>query len=174
MESHRYPVGRFTREEQVTPARRAGWIEEIAALPAALRDAVAELDDARLDTPYREGGWTVRQVVHHLADSHLNAYTRFRLALTEEQPTIRPYDEKGWAELPDARQGPVELSLALLESLHARWSMLLRGVTPEQWGRTLVHPEQGRVLTLDDLLQLYAWHGRHHLAHIAGARERAE
>ena len=173
MEDPRYPIGRFAPQTDATPQARALRIAQIGAAPAALRAALAGLPEARLDTPYREGGWTVRQLVHHVADSHLNAYTRFRLALTEDRPTIRPYDEAAWAELADARDAPVELSLALLDALHARWVLLLEAVSPADWDREVVHPEHGRALSLDTLLQLYAWHGRHHVAHVTALRGRA-
>ena len=169
----RYPIGRFQRPAAVTAAERAAFIEAIAATPAALREAVRGLDDAQLDTPYRPDGWTVRQVVHHLADSHLNAYARLKLALTEMEPTIKPYDEAKWAALPDSRSPIVAESLALLDALHARWVFLLRAMTPADFGRTLVHPEHpGSPMTLDVLLAIYAWHGRHHVAHITALRER--
>jgi hypothetical protein len=168
----RYPIGPFRLEGEITDARRRGWIDEIAAAPAELRAAVAGLSDGQLDTPYRPGGWTVRQVVHHLPDSHLNAYTRIRLALTEEGPTIKPYEEARWAELPDARTAPVEVSLALLEALHRRWVLLLRALRPEEFRRTFVHPEHGRALALDEVVPLYAWHGRHHVAHVTSLRAR--
>lgn len=172
MEDLRFPVGRVVLDPEVTPAKRAGWIEEVAGAPSALRDVVAGLTDAQLDTPYREGGWTVRQVVHHLPDSHLNAYIRFKWALSEDEPTIKAYDEKAWAELPEAREAPVETSLALLDSLHERWLMALRAMAPSDFERVLVHPERGRI-TLDVMLQIYAWHGRHHVAHVRSLRERS-
>lgn len=153
----------------MTAAERAGAIDAIAAAPAALRAAVAGMTDADLDTPYRPGGWTVRQVVHHLPDSHMNAYVRLKLALTEERPTIRPYDEARWAELPDSRDVPVEVSLALLEALHLRWVALLRALPPASFERTLIHPEWPEPMSLDRLVALYAWHGRHHVAHVAAA-----
>ena len=134
--------------------------------------AVAGLAAGQLDTPYREGGWTVRQVVHHLPDSHLNAYTRMKLALTEEEPTIKPYEEARWAELPDARGGDIEPSLRLLESLHQRWLMLLRDLKPADFDRQFRHPEHGRIFKLSETLALYAWHGRHHVAHISALRQR--
>lgn len=168
----RYPIGRFHYDGTMTDDRRAKCVDRIAAAPAGLRAAVAGLDQTRLDTPYRPGGWTVRQVVHHVPDSHLNAYTRIRLALTEDTPTIKPYEEARWAELPDARTAPVEISLALLEALHARWVPLLREFGPAEAARTLRHPEHGRLMTVDELLALYAWHGEHHTAHIARLRER--
>jgi hypothetical protein len=168
----RYPVGRFTTPDPVVAEDRSAWIDTIERLPATLRLAVAGLSPEQLDTPYREGGWTVRQVVHHLPDSHMNSYMRFRLALTENEPTIRPYDEARWAELADARSGPVEPSLTMLEGLHARWALLLRSLTDADWKRTFRHPEHGRVFTLHYTLAMYAWHCRHHLAHITGIRER--
>jgi hypothetical protein len=171
MEDPRYPIGRFSLAGETQPGDRERWIADIAGAPAALREAVRGLSEPRLDTPYREGGWTVRQVVHHVADSHLNAYTRFRLALTEDEPTIKPYKEALWAELPDARSAPVEVSLALIEALHARWTALMRGMPDGGWRRAFRHPELGLV-TLERNAGLYAWHGRHHTAHIHGLRQR--
>lgn len=165
----RYPIGRFRPPATATAEERAAWIGEIAILPAHLREAVDGMEDDELDTPYRPGGWTVRQVVHHLPDSHLNAYCRYKLALTEEAPTIRPYDEAAWAALPDAG-GPVADSLDLLDALHRRWAALLETMDDAAFQRTYVHPEHGRVFTLETALALYAWHGRHHLAHVRGAR----
>ncbi len=169
----RYPVGPFTFAAGAAPGAREGWIGEIRRLPGRLREAVAGLDDRRLDTPYRPGGWTVRQLVHHVADSHVNAYVRLRLALTEAGPTIRPYDEGLWAELADARELPVEPSLRLLEALHERWTALLDRLEPGDWSRTLVHPERpGERLTVEWLVAQYAWHSRHHVAHVTALRER--
>lgn len=168
----RYPIGAFEAPARATAEDRARWIGEIAALPAQLRAAVSGLSDPQLDTPYRPGGWTVRQVVHHLPDSHLNAYVRFKLALTEEAPTIKPYDEAVWAQLPDTRDTPPEVSLTLLDALHRRWATLLRSMRAEDFARTLVHPEHGRALSLEWMLAQYAWHGRHHLAHVTGLAER--
>ena len=168
----RYPIGQFRFEGGGDPRRREERIGEIASAPAHLRAAVAGLSPSQLDTPYRDKGWTVRQVVHHLPDSHLNAYTRMKLALTEDEPTIKPYEEARWAELPDARTGPVEISLGLLESLHHRWVLLLRQLRPADFGRRFRHPELGRSLELDELIALYAWHGRHHVAHITNLRHR--
>ena len=167
----RYPIGNFSYDGAMTDARRAACVARIAAAPAALRAAVAGLGDAQLDTPYRPGGWTVRQVVHHVADSHINAYTRFRLGFTEDNPTIRPYEEKAWAELPDARRLGVDVSLRLLEPLHDRLVNLLQAAPPASFARQIVHPENGP-MTLDSLLGIYAWHGRHHAAHITGLRVR--
>ena len=167
----RFPVGRFAFQPAATPESRADAIAAIAATPAALRAAVEGLDDRRLDTPYRPGGWTVRQVVHHLPDSHLNAYTRFKLALTEHEPTIKPYDEAAWAALADSRL-PIDPSLRLLDALHERWDALLRAMSASDFARRLVHPEREQPLSLDFMLQLYAWHGRHHVAHVTRLRER--
>jgi uncharacterized damage-inducible protein DinB len=167
----RYPIGKFQNEDSPTPENRRRYIEEIDVAPARLRAAVAGLQPEQLDTPYRPGGWTVRQVVHHVPDSHLNAYVRFKLALTEDEPTIKPYDEARWAELADTRTTPIETSLALLDSLHQRWGKLLRSLSPADLSRKLRHPELG-VMTLDNMLAHYAWHGRHHVAHITSLRER--
>jgi uncharacterized damage-inducible protein DinB len=172
MSDPRFPVGKFTPPAApLGGAEREPLIREIAEAPARLRAAVAGLSDAQLDTPYRDGGWTVRQVVHHVPDSHSNAYIRFRLALTEDKPAIKAYREDQWAELLDARTSPVEVSLALLEMLHTRWTTLLRSLTEEQWLRSFLHPELGEV-TLYRNLALYAWHGRHHAAHITSLRSR--
>jgi hypothetical protein len=167
----RYPIGKFAYEGPMTPERARECLTAIAETPARLRAAVAGLTDEQLDTPYRPGGWTVRQVVHHVPDSHMNSYMRFRWALTEEQPAIKGYDEAAWAKLPDAHSAPVEISLSLLETLHRRWMMLLESLSPEQWKRTFHHSELGPV-TLERNLALYAWHGRHHVAHITALRER--
>jgi hypothetical protein len=172
MSDLRYPVGKFDSTAPATPASRAAAIADLAALPARMRAAIAGLGDAQLDTPYRPGGWTVRQVVHHVADSHLNAYTRFRLALTEENPTIKPYAEQQWAELPDAKSLPVEASLAILDGLHERWVALLGTLAAADYARTVVHPEHGRQMSLDFLAGMYAWHSRHHVAHITALRAR--
>lgn len=171
LERLRFPIGRFDPPPvPLSPETRVRLIDEIAAAPAALRAAVEGLSEAELDTPYRPGGWTVRQVVHHVPDSHVNSYMRFKLTVTEDRPTIRTYDEAAWGELADAREGEIEPSLALLEALHERWTGWLRTLGPEDWARTLEHPEMG-TMTLDQLLALYAWHGRHHAAHIASLRE---
>lgn len=167
----RYPIGRYQWTAQVTAHERQECVRAIEELPGLLRSAVGSLIDAQLDTPYRPGGWTVRQVIHHVADSHLNSYVRYRLALTEDNPAIRAYDEKAWAELPDAKRAPVGTSLALLDSLHERWTALLRQLTEAQWARTFEHPERGP-MRLDATAGLYAWHGLHHLAHIRRLRER--
>lgn len=146
-------------------------IDVIAAAPLRMREAVRGLSPVQLDTPYREGGWTVRQVVHHVPDSHINAYVRLKLALTEDAPTIKPYDEGAWAQLPDSRVTAVEVSLALLDSLHARWTDLLRAMSDSDFQRQLLHPDHG-LMTLDWLVAMYAWHSRHHVAHITSLRER--
>lgn len=170
LEALRYPIGRFLLDGAPTPEKRAGWIASIEELPARAREAVGGLNESRLDSPYRVGGWTVRQLVHHVADSHMNAYVRLKLALTETAPAVRGYDEKLWAELPDSRL-PVEVSLSLLDSLHARWVALLRSMKDETFARTWLHPEHGP-RDLDFLVQLYAWHSRHHVAHVRSLRER--
>jgi hypothetical protein len=167
----RYPIGKFEMIPVLTPERRAGCIEALAGAPAAIRQAVSGLSEEQLDTPYRPEGWTVRQVIHHIADSHLNAYVRFRLALTEEQPLIKPYDETLWADLPDARTAPAAISLALLEALHDRWVRLLQSMSPSDFAKTFRHPERG-VMTLDATLCIYEWHGKHHAAHITSLRQR--
>jgi uncharacterized damage-inducible protein DinB len=168
----RFPVGKFHFEGPLTEPQKQASLDEIARTPAKLRAAVKGLSEAQLDTPYRPGGWTVRQVVHHLPDSHMNSYVRFKLALTESEPTIKPYAEDRWAELADSKSTPVEVSLTLLESLHDRWAHLLRSLSPEDWKRTFRHPEMG-AMTLEKTLALYAWHGRHHVAHITSLRERS-
>ncbi len=167
----RYPIGEFKFEGSLAGDARRRAVDDIEAAPARLRAAVQGLSAPQLDMPYRPCGWTVRQVVHHVPDSHLNAYTRFKLALTENEPTIKPYDEARWAELADVRQAPLEVSLALLEALHIRWVLLLRSLGAEEFARRLRHPERG-VMTLDEALGYYAWHGRHHIAHITSLRER--
>ena len=165
-----YPIGKHTLAAPFSVADRRAAVADMTTLPARLRAAVQDLSDQQLDTPYRPEGWTVRQVAHHLPDSHLNAYTRFKLALTENEPLIKTYQEHLWAELPDSRL-PVEPSLRLLDSLHVRWTALLRDLTEDQWQRRLRHPELGDI-TLHAYAGLYAWHGRHHLAHIKRLRER--
>jgi uncharacterized damage-inducible protein DinB len=166
----RYPIGPLTRKSTLSAAERRAAVDAIAAAPSELRKAVAGLTDAQLDTPYRPGGWTVRQLVHHVADSHMKAYTRFRLAFTEQNPTIKPYDEAKWAELEDARTMPIEVSLVLLDTLHQRLVTLLRHAPDDAFQRTLTHPENGP-MTVDSLLSVYSWHGRHHAAHVTALRE---
>ena len=167
----RYPIGRFEYSGVSTAEQRGEYIARIESTPARLRAAVAGLNQEQLETEYRPGGWTVRQVVHHIPDSHLNSYCRFRLALTEETPSIKGYDQESWAALPDSRTAPVEVSLGLLEALHRRWVLLLRAMTPSDYARTFLHSELGPV-TLDRNLALYAWHGDHHIAHITSLRSR--
>ncbi len=163
---HRYPIGTYNVPSEFTPTIIAKWIDEIEALPSQIRSAVSGMSEAQLDTSYREGGWTARQVVHHLPDSHMNAYIRTRLALTEDNPTVKPYIEKKWGDLFDARTAPVEPSVNMLEGLHTRWAILFRSMNDEDFTRTFYHPELDRSIRLDYLTGMYAWHGRHHLAHI--------
>ena len=167
----RYPIGEFAYKGPNTPEQRQALLHHIEQAPGRLREAVKGLSERQLDTPYRPQGWTVRQVAHHVPDSHLNAYIRFKLALTEEEPTIKPYAEDRWARLADTQATPVEVSLALLDSLHDRWLRLMRSFEPDDWKRTFRHPERG-VVSLEMNLAIYAWHGRHHVAHITSLRER--
>ncbi len=169
MEDLRYPIGKFQWNPQPAPSDRTRAIEDIGELPARLRAALTGLSEQQIDTPYRPGGWIVRQVVHHIADSHLNACVRFRLALTESEPLIKTYDEKAWAGLIDARTAAVESSLKMIDGLHERWALLLRTMSAKDFARRFNHPERG-ILDLDWLMQLYAWHGRHHEAHITSLR----
>ena len=168
----RYPTGKFTFDPDVTPDTRAKSIAAIREAPALMRAALRGLNDTQLDTPYRDGGWTPRQSAHHVPESHMNAYIRFKLALTENNPTIKPYDENLWAKTADVAREPVATSVALLEPLHRRWVTLLETMQPEDFARTVFHPEHKRELSLDWMLQLYAWHGKHHAAHITGLRSR--
>jgi hypothetical protein len=171
IEKLKYPIGNYKRKLNINADVVKSYIDTIEALPEKLRMAVKELNDVQLDTQYRLGGWTIRQVVHHLPDSHLNAYIRMKLAVTEDKPAIKTYDEAKWAELPDAIASSAEISLMLVESLHKRWVIFLRALTQEQLKRTLVHPELGE-RAVDDIIGMYAWHGEHHLAHIKGLIER--
>jgi uncharacterized damage-inducible protein DinB len=171
MPDPRYPIGQFVADSRPTAETRARHIEAISGMPASFRQAVAGLNGEQLDTPYRDGGWTVRQVIHHVPDSHLNAYCRFKLALTENTPTIKTYKEEAWSKLQDSEVTPVEVSLTLLESLHTRWVHLLKSMKEEDFERKLNHPESG-VQTLDRMLALYSWHGRHHTAHITTLRSK--
>lgn len=161
----RYPVGRFVFDETGGPAARSAAIATIRQFPQALRAAAGTLDEAQLATPYRDGGWTARQVIHHVADSHVNAYVRTRWLLTEDRPTLKAYDEKAWAELPDAALSPIEPSLTLVDAAHQRWATLLESLPEDVFAREIVHPERGP-MSLDKLVQMYAWHGRHHIAHL--------
>jgi hypothetical protein len=169
----RFPIGEFSADAQISAADRAKCIREIAAAPAALRAAIAGLSESQLDTPYRPGGWTVRQVVHHVPESHMQAYGRFKLALTENEPTVKPYDESKWAELPDVAKTPIAVSLALLEALHSRWVILMENLTAADFARSYFHPEYKRAYTLNQVVAMYAWHGKHHVAHITSLRQRS-
>ncbi|MBK9636370.1 MAG: bacillithiol transferase BstA [Bacteroidetes bacterium] len=168
----RYPIGKYLPQADFTKEVMENWLAIIAALPTQLDLAIKNLNDDQLDTPYRDGGWTVRQVVHHVADSHMNAYIRFKLALTEENPTIKPYQEERWAELADSKYGTLEDSLMLLKVLHSKWSHVMQNMSDEEWDRTFTHPQYNRVSTLKFNLGLYAWHSQHHTAHITHLRSR--
>jgi uncharacterized damage-inducible protein DinB len=171
----RYPIGKFHYHEEASAEKRKTWrgrhVDAIGHLPQNFRDAVQGLTEVQLDTAYREGGWTVRQLIHHIPDSHMNAYVRFKLALTEDAPAIKTYEEQLWAELPDSRETPVEVSLTMLDALHTRWVRLLRNMKDEEFARGFVHPQLGH-LTLEKTLALYAWHGAHHTAHVTELRKR--
>ena len=169
----RYPIGRWQRTDIVDEETLKHALDTLGELPQNMRTAVDGLEEDQLDTPYRDGGWTVRQVVHHVADSHMNCYSRVRFALTEDAPAIKLYSEKQWADLHDSLRAPVEWSLELLEAMHARLLMLLRSLTPGQWQRTYVHPENG-TMRLDQVASMYAWHSRHHVAHITALRTRMD
>lgn len=171
LEALRYPVGRWKRPATLLASERTSAIATLRELPAKFRSAIEDLSPQQLDTPYRPGGWTVRQLTHHVADSHMNAYTRVRLALTEDWPTIKPYDEALWAKLPDALRMPPAVSLDLLSALHLRWTELFRSLEEPDWQRGYVHPESGKQ-TVEQVLSLYAWHSRHHLAHVTELRTR--
>jgi hypothetical protein len=171
MADPRFPIGKFHYEGTPSEDQRRKFIDEIEHTPGAIRKAIQGLSNEQLDTPYRDGGWNVRQVVHHVPESHMNAYIRFKLALTEDEPTIKPYAEDRWAQLADVKSTPIEISLALLENLHVRWVVLLRSLGEEEWKRTFNHPELG-LMPLEKNLALYAWHGRHHTAHITELRKR--
>ncbi len=170
MKDLQYPVGKFELNTFPDPKKRTSLIKSIAGLPDNLKILVKILNNEQLDKPYREGGWTARQVIHHLPDSHLNAYIRFKLALTEDTPVIRPYKQGAWAELPDVMKTPVEVSINLLESIHKRWVILLNAMTEDDFRKKYIHPESGEV-SLGEVLAHYEWHGRHHLAHIASVKE---
>ncbi len=172
LETLRYPVGKFSNPFDVAKEDINLWIGTIEDLPKLVRDAVKNMNDAQLDTTYRDGGWIIRQVVHHIPDSHMNAYVRFKLALTEDNPTIRPYFEDRWAELADSKTAPIEVSLDIIESIHKRWVMVLRNMNAADFKRTFYHPESKVTRTLEVNLALYAWHSRHHLAHISDLKKR--
>lgn len=171
MSDPRYPIGKF-EPQPFSDKQKRDWLQDIQFLPALLENAIENLDEAQLNTPYREGGWTVRQLVHHVADSHMNAYIRFRLGLTEENPTIKPYDENAWVALNDVEKVPINISITLLYTLHTRWHATILELTKEEWERTVFHPASQKQMTLWHLLGMYAWHGRHHVAHITSLRER--
>ena len=176
-EDLRYPIGKageqtFTGKEIYSAGLKDTAIKEIELLPQLIETAVLNLDEAQLDTPYRPDGWTVKQLIHHVADSHMNAYIRFKLGLTEDNPTIKPYDEKAWANLIDTKNIPINVSLTLLYTLHIRWVEILKNIEEDEWQKTVFHPEHQRTITLWNLLAMYAWHGRHHVAHITKLRER--
>ncbi len=171
IEALRYPIGKFQAKPDYTPEELKKYAQDISHLPGQLRKAVKDLNEAELDTPYRPDGWTVRQTVHHVADSHMNSYVRFKLALTEEKPVIKPYEEQLWAELEDGKHAPIDISMLLLEALHLRWVMLLESLTPEHWQKVFMHPVSGEV-SLAKAAGLYAWHGKHHVAHITELRKR--
>jgi len=166
----RYPIGKY-QTQPFSEKQLRDWQNDIKFLPNLMENAILNLDAAQLATPYREGGWTVTQVVHHVADSHINAYTRFKLGLTESNPSIKPYDEAAWAELSDTQQVPINVSLTLLHALHTRWHNIIMNIKQGEWNRTVFHPEQKKEMTLWYLLGSYSWHGRHHVAHITSLRE---
>ena len=168
----RYPIGEYVQKPFSIP-QKVEWLADLKFLPSQLENAILNLDEAQLKTPYREGGWTVHQLVHHVADSHINAYCRFKLALTEDNPVIKPYEEKLWAEMNDVHKLPVNISLTLLHALHARWHEASKVISDNDWNnRTIYHPEQKKTIRLWTLLGMYAWHGKHHVAHITSLRER--
>ncbi len=167
----KYPIGKF-EPQPFSEDQKLRWLDDIKFLPAAVENAILNLDEAQLQTPYRNGGWTVHQLVHHIADSHMNAYTRFKLGLTEDNPTIKTYQEKLWAELDDVKKLPINISLTLLHALHARWYEAIKNLSEEQWNRTVFHPDQKKDLTLWHFLGTYAWHGKHHVVQITNLRER--
>lgn len=166
IEKLRFPIGKFENPSIISEEQIEKWIDEISNLPAELRSATAGLSEAQLNTPYRPGGWTIKQVIHHLADSHINSYIRFKLAVTEENPTIRPYYEERWAECEEAKNADIEVSLKLLEALHQRWVIFLKTMNADDWDKTFFHPENKRTSALKQVAGLYAWHGKHHLQHI--------
>ena len=170
-ENLRYPIGKPDPRDGLSADEREEMIAEIERFPSRLRNTVAQMTDEQLDTPYRDGGWTVRQVIHHVPDSHMNGYIRFKLAMTEDHPAVRPYEEQIWAEMEEARTGDIELSLPILEALHRRWAAFLRNLSPADFSRPLKYSD-GRTMTIDQILCIYSWHGAHHLAHITGLMQR--
>ena len=171
LEDLRYPTGKY-QPQPFSEKQKEDWLNDLKFLPQELELAIQNLDEARLQTPYREGGWTVQQLVHHIADSHINAYMRFKLGLTENNPFIKPYEEKEWANLDDVNTVPINVSITMLHALHRRWVATLKALSDEQWQRTVFHPEQKKEMTLWFLLGMYAWHGKHHVKHITALRER--
>ncbi len=173
----RYPIGKaeeqpFSNIKEFDENVLQSYLQDIQICPSLLEQSILNLDEEQLNTPYRDGGWTLKQVVHHVADSHMNAYIRFKLALTEDNPTIKPYDEAAWAEMKDTENLPVNISLTLLHALHKRWYEVLVNIVESDWSKTVFHPEQKRTMTVWQLLAMYAWHGKHHVAHITALRER--
>jgi len=171
MEDLRYPIGKYL-PQSFSESQLQEWLIDIKFLPLHLENAILNLDESQINTPYRPDGWTVKQLVHHVADSHMNAYIRFKLGLTEDNPTIKSYDEGAWANLPDTHNLPINISLTLLHALHARWMEVIKGIKGNEWNRTVFHLEQKKEITLWHLLGMYAWHGKHHVAHITALRER--
>ena len=171
MDNLRYPIGKYI-VQPFTDILLQQWLNDIKFLPMHLENAILNLDDMQLETPYREGGWTIKQVVHHVADSHMNAYIRFKLGLTEDKPVIKPYDESAWAEMIDTKKIPINVSLTLLHALHVRWLEILKNMSGSDLEKTVIHPEHKKEMTIWELLGMYAWHGKHHVAHITGLRER--
>jgi len=167
----RYPIGKYA-PQPFSEKQKEIWLNDLKFLPQELEIAIQNLDEAQLQTPYREGGWTVQQLVHHVADSHMNAYVRFKLALTEDNPTIKPYEEKEWAKLNDVNTVPINVSITLLHALHRRWVATIKDLPDEQWQRTVFHPEHKKEITLWHFLGMYAWHGKHHVKHITALKER--
>jgi hypothetical protein len=172
LDTLKFPIGKFNKPVVILEENITHWIEQIETFPQRLKAEVKDLSKEQLDTVYRPDGWTIRQVVHHCADSHMNSYTRFKLALTEDKPIIKPYYEERWAELADARSGPIDFSLQLLEGLHARWTIVLKSLTKEDLKRSFIHPEHGKELFLSENIGVYAWHCNHHLAHITELKKR--
>lgn len=170
-EDLRFPIGDFQISTEVTPEMREKFIRTIAELPLKIRAALRDLEDEQINTPYRPEGWTVRQLVHHIADSHINSFCRFKLGLSEDTPTIKPYDEASWAEMADVKNAPIDLSLGIIDGIHARWAMLLKSMSDEDFERKINHPQRG-TMSLNSMLALYDWHSRHHTAHITNLRER--
>ena len=171
MDNLRYPIGKYI-VQPFTDILLQQWLNDIKFLPLHLENAILNLDDMQLETPYREGGWTIKQVVHHVADSHMNAYIRFKLGLTEDKPVIKPYDESAWAEMIDTKKIAINVSLTLLHALHVRWLEILKNMSGSDLEKTVIHPEHKKEMTIWELLGMYAWHGKHHVAHITGLRAR--